>query len=230
MRDDLLVFDLGFSCYKDADAIQRNIIRKRKSNSVPDCIILSELKGIFTIGRAGSRKNLLIDESLLAQHGIDIMDVDRGGDITYHGPGQIVAWPIIDLSRHKKDVAWFIDKLEDALIGCINASGINAKKINGLRGAWANDGKIASIGIGISKWITYHGLCINVNPNLEYFSFINPCGLKGIKVTSFYAELNKMADMDKVKSDFLNSLKNVLGYNNLAYAKSNRIVPEKIYC
>jgi lipoate-protein ligase B len=141
--------------------------------------------------------------------GIDFYAVDRGGDITYHGPGQLVVYPIFDLSRYKKDLKYFLNQLEETIIRFLRIYNIGAKRKSGFTGVWIGDKKIASIGIAVKKWITYHGMAININPDLRYFSFIRPCGLD-IKMTSVSQVLNHEIEIDReLKQNLINKFKEV---------------------
>lgn len=177
------VLDLGKKDFKEVYKIQKELVGRRYREEIPDTLILTEHYPVFTIGRSGSRENILCSEEKLEEEGIQVYEIDRGGDITYHGPGQIVGYPVMDLRKQGRDVHLYLRKLEEVIIRFLATYSIQGERIEGMTGVWIQNKKIASIGIGISKWITYHGFCVNLYPNLKHFQMINPCGL-GKPVTS----------------------------------------------
>jgi lipoate-protein ligase B len=209
------VVNLGLKDYQQSYKIQKEFVKKRQEGKITDTLIFVEHPPVFTIGRNGSRKNILASSERLKKEKIKIYEIDRGGDITYHGPGQIVGYPIIDLRKYGKDIHIYLRTLEEILIKMLEHFSISAERIKGMTGVWinpvrnnphfllsqessgddsgisngVNDKKIASIGIGISKWITYHGFSLNIDPNMKHFEMINPCGL-GKPITSMKEQLN----------------------------------------
>jgi len=189
MEKILNVINLGLKDYQEVYNLQREFVKKRYKGKIADTLILTEHSPVFTIGRTGSIKNILAPLEELRKEGIDIYEIDRGGDITYHGPGQIVGYPIIDLRGYQKDIHLYLRRLEEVLIQLLRNFGIEAIRIERMSGVWVKNKKIASIGVGVSKWITYHGFCLNLNPNMSHFAMINPCGL-GKPLTSMEEQLN----------------------------------------
>ncbi|OGX22010.1 MAG: lipoyl(octanoyl) transferase [Omnitrophica WOR_2 bacterium RBG_13_44_8] len=181
---DFSFIDLNFMEYDDALAFQKNLVRKKANGEHDDYIIFVEHFPVITLGNKGSELNLLVDRDKLTKNGVSISRTDRGGDITYHGPGQLVCYPIIDLKTYRTDVRWYIGKLEEIIINICLAFHIQASTRPGMRGVWVEEEKIASIGVRITKWITYHGFALNANTNLSHFDLIVPCGLEGVKMTS----------------------------------------------
>ncbi len=192
----LNVYELGRVPYKTALSYQEKLLEKRINNEIDDSLLILEHPPTITIGRSGKFDNLLMDESSLAKHGITFERIKRGGDITFHGPGQIVGYPIFDLSKHGKDVHKYLRNLEEVLISTISNYGIQGKRIDKLTGVWIKRSKIASIGIAVRKWVTYHGFALNVNTDLNYFDLIIPCGIKNVRVTSIKEWLDKDKDID----------------------------------
>lgn len=167
-------------------------------------MIICQHPHTITQGRTSKQENILISESEIKRLGIDFYKTDRGGDVTYHGPGQIVAYPIFDLGQFKKDLKYFLKKLEEVANSFLKLYNIKAKIKQGFTGVWVDEEKIASIGIGVRNWITYHGIAININPNLDFFSFIKPCGLD-VKMTSVSKILNKEIEIDyQLKHNLIN--------------------------
>jgi len=173
---------LGEVGYREALDLQLAHIDRRAERKIPDTLLLLTHPHVYTLGRAGDDANLLVPKETLAREGIPVERVGRGGDITYHGPGQLVGYPIVLME--KPDVHRFVRSIEEALIDALGGFGVGARRIGGLTGVWVGERKIASIGVGIRKWVTYHGFALNVTTDLSYFRRIHLCGLKGREATS----------------------------------------------
>ena len=171
------VRDPGLLRYADALEFQRQSVEQRKSEAISDQLIITEHPHVVTMGRNGHRENLLAEPDLLARSGIDFYETDRGGDVTYHGPGQIVGYPILDLREWKRDVHAYVRAIEEVMIDTLGGFGIEAWREAGATGVWTSAGKIAAIGVHISRWVTSHGFALNVGTDLNYFRYIVPCGL-----------------------------------------------------
>ncbi|MCH7926444.1 MAG: lipoyl(octanoyl) transferase LipB [Candidatus Dadabacteria bacterium] len=182
------ILNLGLTDYKKALNIQLDLLDKRKNNLIPDTLILLQHPPTITIGRGGDLKNLLVSQSYLKDKGIYFEQISRGGDITFHGPGQIVAYPIMDLNNLGRDIHKYLRSLEHLIIDMLKNYGIKASGFKGITGVWSNDKKIASIGIGVKRWITYHGFAININNDLNYYDMIIPCGLSKVRMTNVTTE------------------------------------------
>ena len=182
------ILNLGLTDYKKALNIQLDLLDKRKNNLIPDTLILLEHSPTITIGRGGDLKNLLVSQSYLKDRGIYFEQISRGGDITFHGPGQIVAYPIMDLNNLGRDIHKYLRSLEHLIIDMLKNYGIKATGLKDVTGVWTNEKKIASIGIGVKRWITYHGFAININNNLNYYDMIIPCGLSKVRMTNVSTE------------------------------------------
>jgi lipoate-protein ligase B len=187
---------LGHVEYRSALQFQLQCVERRASGEIPDTLLLLTHPHVYTIGRIGSDANLLVPAESLAREGIAVERVSRGGDITYHGPGQLVGYPIVMLAR--PDVHRFIRSVEEALIDALSDFGISGRRIEGLTGVWVEDKKIASIGIGVRRWITYHGFALNVDTDLSYFRRIHLCGLKGREATSVAEVTGRELPMETV--------------------------------
>ncbi len=175
----LEVVDLGRMSYGRALALQQAIVEQRKSREGCDTLLFVEHPHVITMGRNGKEHNLLASEDILARSGIEFYETDRGGDVTYHGPGQVVGYPILDLREWKRDVRAYFQGVEQALIDALKVLGIVGERIpeRGFEGVWVNGAKVAAIGIHISRWITSHGFALNLDTDLDYFKYIVPCGL-----------------------------------------------------
>jgi lipoyl(octanoyl) transferase len=185
MRD-LEVRRLGVVPYAEALALQRALVEQRRSNEVPDTLLLLQHPPVITIGVRGDggRANIIASSALLAQLGIEVSETGRGGDVTYHGPGQIVGYPILDLRPDRCDVHRYVRDLEEVMIRTCANFGVHAGRIAGLTGAWVGADKVGAIGVRISRWITSHGFAFNVNTGLDHFGLIVPCGIADHGVTS----------------------------------------------
>ncbi|MGH9558009.1 MAG: lipoyl(octanoyl) transferase LipB [Bryobacteraceae bacterium] len=172
-----LVDDLGRMGYAEAFALQQDMVAKRKRGEIPDQLLIVEHPHVVTMGRNGHDENILATPELLARAGIEFHRTDRGGDVTYHGPGQIVGYPIIDLREWKRDVVAYVRGIEQVLIDALAEFGIYAGRVAGATGVWTEQGKIAAIGVHISRWVTSHGFALNLDTDLNYFRYIVPCGL-----------------------------------------------------
>ena len=174
------ILDLGTSRYEDAWDLQKQLQSKRISGQINDQLILVEHPPVYTLGKNSPKEHLLIKES----ENISIIQTDRGGDITFHGPGQLVGYPILDLNQYKKSVSWYMRELEQLIIDVLKEYDIIADRKKGLTGAWVRDKKIGALGVRISKWVTMHGFSLNIDPDLQYYQGIIPCGISGYGVTS----------------------------------------------
>lgn len=194
-----MIADLGLIDYEKAYLVQRKLVASRKLNELGDSLIIAEHNPIFTIGRAGSMSNLLADEKFLNARGIKVLRIDRGGDITFHGPGQIVCYPIIDL-REGHDLHKYLRSLESLGIDFFGSYNIRCDRVGGMTGVWFDDKKVASIGISATNWITFHGMSLNINVDLGFFSMINPCGMSNVRTTSLDRLLGMKISIDEAKA------------------------------
>ena len=188
---------LGEVGYREALDLQLSHIDRRAERKIPDTLLLLTHPHVYTLGRAGDDANLLVPKDALDREGIPLERVGRGGDITYHGPGQLVGYPIVLME--KPDVHKFVRSIEAALIDALGEFGVVSRRIEGLTGVWVGERKIASIGVGIRKWVTYHGFALNVTTDLSYFRRIHLCGLKGREATSIAEERGCAPPMEEVR-------------------------------
>lgn len=170
--------------YENGMAMQEKLVAERQREEIPDQLLLLQHPPVITLGRGGNATNLLADPVTLASRGVRYYESTRGGDITWHGPGQIVGYPIIHLGEGRRDVRKYVTKLEEVLIRTANDFGIAAGRVDGQRGIWAGNEKLAAIGVRIARWVTSHGFALNVAPDLSHFDLITPCGIQGVGVTS----------------------------------------------
>jgi lipoate-protein ligase B len=197
------VVDLGLVPYLPACEWQLHLVQARKAGVIPDVLLLCEHPHVITLGRNGKRDNLSVNDRLLVQQNVEFHPTDRGGDITYHGPGQIVGYPILDLADHRRDVRWYVQQLEEVMIRAAADFGVAAKRDAAHRGVWvsapASDEKLAALGVHLSRWITSHGFAFNVSTDLRYFDWIIPCGIAGSRATSLEKLLGRALRSDEVK-------------------------------
>ena len=216
-----MIIDLGLVNYEEAYSVQRDMVMRRKLKEIDDSLIVAEHNAVITIGRSGVRgkkDNLLVDEDVLDEYGIKVLAVDRGGDITLHAPGQLVIYPIVDLKERIKDLHLYMRSLEESIIECMAHFGIKALRDPKRTGVWvAPNQKIASVGIASVDWITYHGLSLNVNVDLEYFAMIRLCGFKDVAAISMKEILRRKVDMEEVKYEMIKNLSSRLNINNVDY-------------
>jgi lipoate-protein ligase B len=196
----MYLLNLGLVPYDDALALQHRIVAARKAGALDDVLILLEHPPVITLGRQADATNILAAPELLDQLGIRVHRVERGGDVTYHGPGQLMGYPILDLHHHRKDIRWYVRSLEAVLVGTLAELGITAEpRIGRETGVWRGHDKIAAMGIRIERWVTYHGFALYVDPIMAHFDLIVPCGLPGTGITSIQRVLGEPVDMGVVR-------------------------------
>ena len=200
------VEDLGVLGYREAYERQLALVEARKQDQGLDTLLLVEHPHVITLGRAQKAQ-----ANVLAPGGVDVVPIERGGDVTYHGPGQLVAYPIVRLREHERDLHRFLRALETAIIATLARHGIEAGRSDGNTGVWIDGRKIASIGIACRRWVTFHGLALNVTTDLSYFQRINPCGFQAGVMTSMARELGRDVAMAEVKAELTEELGAALG-------------------
>jgi lipoate-protein ligase B len=201
------LFDLGVIAYQQAWEAQKSLFQDVACGRLSSGVILCQHPAVITVGRSGKKENILADDAALKSRGIAVYDVERGGDVTYHGPGQLLVYPIVNLAHVKKDIRFYIRVLEETGLALLAAFGVTGLRKAGASGVWVGNQKIASLGIAIKQWITYHGLAINIkNDDLSNFSLIRPCGMD-ITMTSLEGVLQREVSIIQVKQmlteDFL---------------------------
>ncbi len=191
---------LGLVAYADALALQQELVEERRANRIPDTLLLLEHPHVVTLGvkARGTMTNVVVSRETLAARGVELFETGRGGDVTYHGPGQLVGYPILDLRPDRCDVHRYVRDLEEVLIRVITDYGFRATRVAGMTGAWVDSEKIAAIGVRISRWITSHGFALNVNTDLSYFDLIVPCGIADKGVSSLERLRGRPASMGEV--------------------------------
>ena len=222
-----LVVDLGLVEYGAAWELQRRLVAARKVDAVPDVLLLCEHPHVITLGRGGKLGNLRAPENVLHQMGVSFFETDRGGDITYHGPGQLVGYPILNLASIRRDVAWYVRSLEEAMMRATAEFGIAPKRVSGRTGVWVDvekrnkeeeetqkvkdEEKLGAIGVHLSRWVTSHGFAYNVSTDLRYFDLIVPCGIAGKRATSLEQLLGRGVEMKEASSRIAAHLGEIFG-------------------
>jgi lipoyl(octanoyl) transferase len=216
----LHVEQLGLVDYAAALELQRERVAQRKAGAIPDTLILLEHPHVYTLGRNARQENLLVSAEWLASRGAQVFHTDRGGDVTYHGPGQLVGYPILDLTRHRRDISWYMRSLEEVFIRTARDRGIEAGRSPGAAGVWVGNDKLAAMGVHLSRWVTSHGFALNVNTDLSYFEWIVPCGLRNKGVTSLAKLLGHAVEMEEVTEHVVEHFREVFGLEVLETVES----------
>lgn len=216
MTSELTIVDLGLIAYADAWELQKRVVAARKAGAIEDVLLFCEHPHVITLGRSGKRANLLAGENVLRQKGVEFFETTRGGDITYHGPGQIVGYPILHLGAIRRDVVWYVRSLEEAMIRASAELGIPARRVEGQTGIWTGgagaEEKLAAIGIHISRWVTSHGFAYNVATDLRYFELIVPCGIADRKATSLEKLLERSVSLSEARLPLSQQVAEVFGF------------------
>ena len=213
------IVDLGLIAYAEAWELQKRVVAARKAGAIEDVLLFCEHPHVITLGRSGNRANLLASESVLHQKGVEFFTTSRGGDITYHGPGQIVGYPILNLGAIRRDVVWYVRTLEEAMIRATADLGIAAHREPGKTGIWVHADevadqqaeKLAAIGVHISRWVTSHGFAYNVATDLRYFELMVPCGIADRKATSLEKLLGRRVSLQEIRPLLVKQVCEVFG-------------------
>ena len=203
---------LGLVSYADGLELQRELVEDRKAGRIADTLLLLQHPHVLTIGvKKDGRQHILAAPELLAARGVEVFETGRGGDVTYHGPGQLVGYPIIDLNPDRRDVHRYVRDLEAVMIGVCGDYGLVAERVKGMSGAWIGDAKIGAIGVRISRWVTSHGFAFNVTTDLDFFNLIVACGIVDRGVTSLAAQLGRAVPLAEVEDVFIRHFSAVFG-------------------
>lgn len=214
---------LGATPYREGLALQEALVRARAAGETGDWLLYPDHPPVLTIGRNPSEGNLRADTAALAAAGVEVFEVPRGGDVTWHGPGQLVGYPIVGLERVDRDLHRWLRMLEEALLRALARHGIVSERSPGRTGVWVGERKIASIGVAVRRWVGYHGFALNVRPDLSGFSLIHPCGLKGVQMTSMESELGAAAPtFETVRETVTQELATLLAYDRVDWAPARQ--------
>ncbi len=215
--------DLGLIDYQKAWDLQHTLFEMRRTNKINDTLLLLEHPHTYTFGKSADKSNLLFDDAELEKRNISIYDIDRGGDITYHGPGQLVGYAILDLKNWEQDTHKYLRALEEVIIQTLSEFGIEATRDEEHTGVWVNDKKICAIGIKVSRWISMHGFALNINTDMDLFNGIVPCGIEEKGVTSLSEELNKKCNIDIIKSSLVKKFSEIFNYDKIEIKDKNEL-------
>jgi lipoyl(octanoyl) transferase len=203
------ILELGLVDYDRAHSIQLQLVNKRIAGGITDTFIFVEHPPTITIGQGVCDNNILVSEEDLKQRGVHVCETERGGDVTFHGPGQQVIYPIIDLDRRGRDLHRYLRDLEEVVIDFLKNYNLKGERVSGKTGVWVNDKKICAIGIAVKRWVSYHGLALNLSTDLSYFNLINPCGLPSSTVTSLESMTGIPVNKSRVSFELINSIENI---------------------
>ena len=201
----------GVVVYAEGLRLQHERVTARRAGNIPDTLLLLEHPPVYTLGRNADRANILFSQDRLQSLGAEVYETDRGGDVTFHGLGQLVGYPILDLTRHKRDLAWYMHSLEEVFIRVAGEFGLEAQRAAGARGVWIGNDKLVAMGVHVSRWVTSHGFAFNVNTDLRFFDWIVPCGLHGKGVTSLQKLLGRQVPVDGVADRVIHHFGDVFG-------------------
>ena len=221
---DLQVLDLGRTRYHATWDLQKQLVLRRADQTTPDCLLLTEHEPVITLGRGTDYRNLLMSSEELAARGVDLHEIERGGDVTFHGPGQAVLYPIIDLRERGRDVRQYLRDLERFVIEALADLGLEASVKDGLTGIWVDNRKVGAIGVAVSRWITYHGVAINVNTDLDYFKLINPCGITQYPVGSVSQLVGREIRLAHFNDLLVHHFAESFGYQPVKVADTNQFL------
>ena len=216
MSAELWVVNLGRVPYSEGVALQDRVRAARQAGSIPDTLLLLEHDPVYTKGRRSDATDLPMGEDWYRMQGIEVAATTRGGRVTYHGPGQLVGYPIVDLNPDRRDVHRYVRDLEEVLIRTARDYGIAADRVEGLTGVWVGREKLAAIGVRIARWVTSHGFALNVNANLDYFSLIVPCGIADRGITSLSRLVGRPVELDETAERVAGHFANVFDFSSLA--------------
>ena len=225
----LWIVRLGRMGYEEALEYQRDVARQRITGAIPhDVLLLVEHPPVVTLGRSSKQKNLVSSPEFLASRGVELFEVERGGDVTFHGPGQLVGYPIFDLKRHKQDLHWYLRSVEEALIRTLGEYGIPGERSTGYTGVWTQGRKIASIGVHAREWVTWHGFALNVTTDLSYFDLIVPCGIVGVEMTSIEKETGSSQELETVSDVAASKFADVFDLAPVEVSRTSLIIPIEV--
>jgi len=209
-----LVHDLGLVDYHEGLLLQEKLLNSRKCGAIPDVLLLLQHPSVFTMGRSGIVENIIVPEETLVKEGIPVFHTNRGGDITYHGPGQLVGYPILNLREDGLSVHQYVWDLEEIVIRTLADFGIGGQRISGRRGVWVGRQKICALGLRVSREVSMHGFALNVNTNLKYFTYIIPCGITGVSITSVSKLLGHEVEIGEIQENLLRHFSQIFRFTS----------------
>ena len=211
------VLELGLMEYQEAYELQKTLHRQRVEGKISDVLLLLEHPPTITVGKSGTLGNVLISQEQLTRQGISLFFIDRGGDVTYHGPGQLVGYPIIDLKQRAEDLHRYISDIEEVILRTLKDFSINGNRDESHPGVWVKKEELAAIGLSVRRWVSMHGFALNINTDLEQFSFINPCGFSDRKATSMSKILNSEVPMKEVTNSLISHFCEIFDFSKKSH-------------
>lgn len=218
----ILTINLGRTRYAEAWELQKRVFAARLAQRIPDVLLLTEHEPVYTLGKGADANHLLANEEELKKNGVDLFAVDRGGDVTFHGPGQLVGYPILDLNNHYLDIHRYLRDIEEVLIRTAKDFGISARRADEYTGVWVGNDKVAAIGVKVSRWITMHGFALNVNTDLSYFERIIPCGIFHKGVASMRELTGREIPLSEVEHAAIRNFESVFSVASLVLGPTGR--------
>ncbi len=212
---ELNVIDLGRAAYRPVLSLQKQMHRERVEGERPDTLLYVEHEPVYTLGKSAEEEHLLAPRSELEQNGFDVVVIGRGGDVTYHGPGQIVGYPVFDLRDHRRSVSWYMRTLEEAIIRTLSTYGLDPARDEDHPGVWIGEEKICAVGVRIKRWTTFHGFALNVDPNMDHFGGIVPCGIRNRGVTSMANLLSESPERKEVKQRLTDAFRSCFSFDGV---------------
>ena len=207
-----LVYDLGLVDYREGLLLQEKLLNSRKSGAIEDVLLLLQHPSVFTIGRSGIAENVIVPKETLVKEGISVFHTNRGGDVTYHGPGQLIGYPILNLRENGLTAHQYVWNLEEIVIRTLADFGIGGRRISGQRGVWVGEEKVCALGLRIRGEVSMHGFALNVNTNLKYFTYIVPCGITGVSITSVSKLLGRTVELVEIQKSLLRHFSKVFRF------------------
>ncbi len=219
----LTVIQLGRAAYEPVLDVQKQQHRERVEGNVPDRLLFVEHEPVYTLGKAADPDHLVASDRFLRNEGIDVVEVERGGDVTYHGPGQVVGYPVLDLREHRRSISWYMRSLEETIIRTLETFGIESTREEGRPGVWVDQEKICAVGVRIARWVTYHGFALNVDPEMDHFEGIIPCGISDAGVVSMSDLLSPVPDPAEIRRELTSSFRNIFGFDEPHWKRLNPV-------
>ena len=221
----MYVLELGLMEYQEAYELQKTLHRQRVEGKISDVLLLLEHPPTITVGKSGTLDNVLISREQLTSQGISLFFIDRGGDVTYHGPGQLVGYPIIDLRQRGQDLHRYISDIEEVILRTLKDFSINGNRDESHPGVWVKKEEVGAIGLSVRRWVSMHGFALNINTDLNYFSFINPCGFSDRKATSMSRILNSDVPMKEVTNSLISHFCDIFDFPKTSHSGAPRASP-----
>lgn len=226
-KNSFQVINLGRQPYRPAWRYQKELHTRRHDGDIPHTLVFVEHEPVYTLGKGADRSHITMEPEVRERQNIDVVEIGRGGDVTYHGPGQLVGYPIFDLRKMKKDVRWYVRSLEEVIIQTLDHHGREVTRRDGYPGVWVGKDKVCAIGVRIARWVTLHGFALNIRPNFRHFDGIVPCGITDGGVTSLGRLLDESPSLSEVMTTVVTCIRDVFGLPEPSWRETEIPAPEK---